>query len=152
MIHLKWIQGTFADKCCNVIVINRHSCRWLFCLCWLLVTFNKIFFSLLLVQKVAFFFVASHFNTMILISLCEILKLLMSFQFFLYCHGVRISKHIKCMCQLGMLKTQYQSKNGHFLLQPISEVNVAWAYLLTQIGFDTNWKLYFIQNKVYKWF
>jgi hypothetical protein len=43
-----------------------------------------------------------------------------------------------------MLKTQYQSKNGHFLLQPISEVNVAWEYLLTQIEFDTNWKLYFI--------
>jgi hypothetical protein len=42
------------------------------------------------------------------------------------------------MYQIEMLKTQYQSKNGHFLLQPISEVNVAWAYLLTQIEFDTN--------------
>ncbi len=42
------------------------------------------------------------------------------------------------MYQIGMLKTQCQSKNGRFLLQPISEVNVAWAYLLTQIKFDTN--------------
>jgi hypothetical protein len=45
---------------------------------------------------------------------------------------------MKCMYQIGMLKTLYQSKNGHFLLQPILEVNVAWAYLLTQIEFDTN--------------
>jgi hypothetical protein len=45
------------------------------------------------------------------------------------------------MYQIGMLKTQYQSKDGHFLLQPISEVTAVGAYLLTQIEFDTNWKL-----------
>ncbi len=64
----------------------------------------------------------THFNTMILISLCENCKLhtywyrLVWVFIFLpqypYCHGIQILKKAKYPYQMGMLKIQYQSNSG----------------------------------------
>jgi hypothetical protein len=64
----------------------------------------------------------THFNTMILIPLCENCKLctywyhlVWVFIFLLqypYYHGIQISKKIKYPYQMGMLKIQYQSNTG----------------------------------------
>jgi hypothetical protein len=67
----------------------------------------------------------THFNTMILIPLCENCKfctywyqLVWVFIFllqYMYCHGIQTLKKIKSSYQMGMLKIQYQSNIGFLL-------------------------------------